>query len=249
MKLLSIVVIFLSFAGSILAQKVEVASSQTDVYDLGTRKVRIPAPDGFVDTMVLYPRIAGRLIASEAPVNEVLAVHVTEDLIPSIKSGAEPDLPFYTKVSIMREAKSMDLDDVTYQGLVGAFEKQWTGALQEMIKPIEKGAGERLKEHWGRDAELKLGETKTFGFFNKQKQVISSLYAINVDIFQRKMTVIGSMSMLQANGRLLFLYVFRIRSPQNDEQLVMDLTEKWTSKVMPQIDSSQRPFFRDIITE
>lgn len=232
MKIFYFLVFVIALVGGTLAQKAGPRPAVAEAYDLGSRKVRIPAPDGFVDTMVLYPRIAGRLIASEAPINEVLAVHVTEEIVPAIKTGAEPDLPFYTKVSVMREVKSIDLDDMSFQALIGAFEKQWAGALQEVIKPTEKGAGERLKEYWGRDTELKIGETQTFGFFNKQKQAISSLFTMNVDIFQRKMTVVGSMSMVHTNDRLLFLYVFRVRSPQNDEELVMDLTEKWITKVL-----------------
>src|SRR5688500_14773661 len=96
-RLASFVWVFL-FAGSICAQSAE-------TFDLGGRSVRVPAPESFTDTVRNYPRIAERLIASESPQNEVLAVHVTDEILPRIKNGEEPDLPFYTKVSVWKQLK------------------------------------------------------------------------------------------------------------------------------------------------
>lgn len=217
------------FASSAFSQS---SSKTADVFDLGGRSVRVPAPDQFTDTMINYPHIAGRLIASESPMNEVLTVHVTNDILPQLEKGDDPDLPFFTKVSVAKRLKSADIEAADFQLLVAEFEKQSPGSLQSVIKSTEKRADEGLSNYWGTKAELKFGETKMLGHFNKQSQAISSLFLMNLEIFNRKLTIVGSMSMVHINKRLLYVYVFRIPASDDDPTVVADLTKSWTAKIV-----------------
>lgn len=235
MKSLLLVVCVVSFAGYLAAQnsvKVAPIPAAADTYDLGGRAVRVPAPEKFTDTMVLYPRIAGRLIAGESPLNEVLAVHVTDDILPQIKNGEEPDLPFFAKVSVSKRLKAEDVEASDFQTLVAEFEKQSPGLLQSIVKTGEKGAGERLSNHWGGDVSLKFGETRMLGYFDKQPRSISSMFLMNLEMFNRKLVIVGSMSLVHVNKRIIFLYVFRIPSSSTDQEMVADLTKYWTAKTV-----------------
>ncbi len=210
-------------------KEISVPSGAASV-ELGGRLVRIPAPENFTDTMVLYPHIAARLIAAESPTNDVLAVHVTNEILSRINNGEEPDLPFYTKVSVSKQLKAADIEALEFQTLTAEFEKQSPGALQSIVKTGEKGAGEALSKHWGTDARLKIGETKMLGYFNKQPQAISSMFLMNLEIFDRKLLVLGSMSLVHVNKRILFLYVFR--TADSDQAVVADFTKSWTAKTV-----------------
>ena len=215
-----------------LAQLQPKAASAADLYDLGGRSIRIPAPDNFTDTVPTFPRIAARLIASENPMNEVLAVHVINDVLPQIRAGAEPDLPFCTKVSVWKELKSADVSAAEFALLAAQFESQVPGALKTEMPVSEKGVRERLKEHWGTETNLKVGETRMLGHFDKQAQAISSLFLVNLEMFNRKMLVIGSMSLVHVKGRVIFLYVFRFPESGDDPSLVTDFTKAWTAKLI-----------------
>lgn len=214
------------FAISFSAQStIKTVHASPDSYDLGERKVRVPAPDNFTDTMVLYPRIAGRLVASESPLNEVLAVHVTDEILPQIKNGEEPDLPFYTKVSVLKQFKAVDVESADFQSLVADVEKQSPGALQSIAKSGEKTSNEGLNKHWGGDVGLKIGETRILGHFDKQLQSYSTMFIVNLEMFNRKMTVLGSMSLVHVNKRVLFLYIFRLPTSASDQDVVANVAK------------------------
>ncbi|HTH37719.1 MAG TPA: hypothetical protein VL572_07125 [Pyrinomonadaceae bacterium] len=236
MKHLSLLIVLtLIFAISSLAQngmRDAPPAVPTGSVDLGGRSVRIPAPDNFTDTMVTLPRIAGRLVASESPLNEVLAVHVADEILPRLRNREDLDLPFYTKVSILKELKSIDVELSDFQALGSEFEKQSPGMLQSIVKSGEKDTGVRLGQHWGGETNLKIGETRTLGYFDKQPHSISSMFLMNLEIFDRPMLILGSMSLVHANKRLLFVYVFRITSSGKDRDLVAKFTKAWTSKII-----------------
>ena len=224
--------VFLSTAAA--AQQIGKAiplETEIAAVDLGGRFVRIPAPDRFTDTMLLFPRIAGRLIASESPLNEVLAVHVTDDILPQLRNGDEPDLPFFTKVSVLKQLRSADVEP-DFQAIKTEFEKQSPGMLQSVVSSGEKGAGERLSKHWGGETNLKIGETRSLGYFDKQPESISALFVMNLEIFDRKMVILGSMSLVHVNKRLLYVYVFRIPTSDNDQNIVTNFTKAWTAKLI-----------------
>ncbi len=200
--------------------------------ELGGRSIRIPCPDNFTDTTALFPRIAARLIASESPLNDVLAVHVTDDILPQLKNGYEPDLPFFTKVSVLKQLKGVDVEQLEFQALAAEFEKQSPGMLQSAVRSNEKVSDDRLSKHWGTKTNLKIGETISLGHFDKQPRSISSMFLMNLEIFDRKMIVLGSMSLVNVNKRLLFVYVFRIPTSDNDEEIVTNFTKAWTAKIV-----------------
>lgn len=199
---------------------------------LGGRVVRIPTPDKFTDSMLHFPRIASRLIAAESPTNEVLAVHVTDDIVPVLRDGREADVPFYTKVSVFKELKAVEVEPWDYNSLVSDFEKQSPGALQAVVKNAEKDMSERLNDFWGSDAGLRIGETRLLGHFDKQPQSISSMFLMNIEQFDRKIIILGSMSMLYVNKRVLFLYVFRVPNGTDDQERVESVTRSWTAKTI-----------------
>ena len=228
-RLASLVWVFL-LVGPICAQNGESQGPQT--YDLGGRAVRVPAPESFTDTVTHYPRIAARLIAAESPQNEVLAVHVTDEILPQIKAGGEPDLPFYTKVSVWKQLKGTDVEAFEFRSLSAEFEKQSPATLQSIAKAGETGAGERLTRHWGSEANLKIGETRLLGVFDSQPQSVSSMFLMSLEMFNRKVLVLGSMSLVHVNKRVLFLYVFRRPESAADQDMVAEVTRSWVARMV-----------------
>ncbi len=222
------------FACSAAAQPVSEGNSRiaaTSV-ELGSRTVRLPVPDRFTDSLLHFPRVASRLIAAESPMNEILAVHVADEVVPVLRDGHDPDLPFYTKVSVLKEFKNIDVEPTEFKTLAADFEKMSPGELQTAVKSVERHAGEGLSNYWGTDAAVKIGETRMLGYFDKQDQVLSSLFVMNVEMFGRKLLILGSMSLVHVNKRVLFLYVFRLPTGGDDQGAVTALTRSWTAKTI-----------------
>lgn len=228
------IVCIVVFAGTLAAQSVSKERNPVSAVsvELGGRTVRIPAPDRFTDSLLHFPRVAARLMAAESPMNEVLAVHVTDDMVPMLKDGQDPDLAFYTKVSVVKDLKASDVEPSEFQSLAADFEKLSPGSLQSIAKNAEQGAGERLTRYWGSDASLRIGETRMLGYFDKQPQTISSLFVMNAEMFGRKLLILGSMSLVHVNNRVLFFYVFRLPNGTDDQDRVTSLTRSWTAKTV-----------------
>lgn len=132
----------------------------------------------------------------------------------------------------MKEFKTLDVEPLDFQSLAADFERTSPGSLQSTVKSVEQGANARLADHWGGDVSLRIGETRMLGYFDKQPQVISSLFLMNVEIFNRKMLILGSMSLVYVNKRVLFLYVFRLPNGKDDENAVTGVTRAWTAKTI-----------------
>lgn len=74
------------FAALLAAQPASRVSAVS--VEIGNRTVRLPSPDRFTDAIMHFPRVASRLIAAESPMNEVLAVQVTDEIAPALRKGA-----------------------------------------------------------------------------------------------------------------------------------------------------------------
>lgn len=201
-------------------------------FDLGGKLVKIPAPANFAETMSRYPQIAGRLIASESPLNDVLAAHIDAATLPMLNDGGEPDIPYYTKVSVPKHLRSADVSLADFRALAAELKRQPPLALQATLKKDESEADARLSGFWGMAANMKVGETRTIGHFNEQDRVISSLFVTNSEAFGRRFAIIGSMSLVLVNDRLIFLYVFRTTTDPRDQEDVIGLTKSWTARTI-----------------
>jgi hypothetical protein len=236
-NLLLIFVCILSLTGSLFAQTSKEVRAPTadDSYRLGSRTVRIPAPDKFTDTMVLYPHIAQILIVSESPGNEVLAAHVADEILPQIKGGAMADLPFYTKVSVMKRVKEMDAVAADFQAAAASIEKQAPTLLTEdgpALNQANKNIQGGLSKLYGTDVGISVSEPKVLGAFNKSSDVISILVLMKVKTRTGEIPLVSSMSLLLVNKRLIFLYAYRAMSGEDDLEILRDFTKAWTAKTV-----------------
>jgi len=202
------------------------------VHDLGGKRLKIPAPDNFTESMLRYPQIAGRLLASETPLNEILAAHIDNSVLPLLKDGGEPDIPFYTKASVPKHLKATDVSSEDFRTLAGELKRQSPFAVQATLKKEETEIDARVSEFWGMAANIKVGETRTVGHFNEQERAISSLFVTHSEAFGRRFLIVGTMSLVHINERLLFLYVFRTTTDAEDHKAVVDLTKTWITRTL-----------------
>ncbi|MGD9587809.1 MAG: hypothetical protein AB7Q37_08050 [Pyrinomonadaceae bacterium] len=231
-----VVILFAAASVSVLGQNGSGPKSQDSgvppSHDLGGKRICIPAPEHFTDTIERFPLIAGRLLASETPLNEVLAAHIDDSILPLLKDGGEPDIPFYTKASVPKHLKSTDISSDEFRALAAELKRQPPLALQSALKKQEADMDSRISEFWGVSANMKVGETRTIGHFNEQPNAISSLFVTHSEAFGRRFLTIGSMSLVHVNDRLLFLYVFRTTADPQDQSAVIDITKGWIARTL-----------------
>ena len=136
----------------------------------------------------------------------MLAVHVPDRLIPLIAKRMDPDLDLFTKVSVSRSAKAIDMTPESFGDIVANLEKNFdtyldpNGAIvAEMVKNADKG----LDKYWKQETGTKISQPKNLGFFQKEPNLFSGMIMSNVEVMERKRTMLSSVSlMLTRSSRL-----------------------------------------------
>lgn len=206
-----------------------------DSYALGSQTVRIPTPEGYTEAFARFARIAGRISATEAPGLETLAVHLPNSLIRQIEKGKDPDLDFYTKVSVNKQLRSQETTNEMFASIVAALEKNFESYLDPngpLMKSVVKNADKGLSERYGRDAGVDVSQIKSLGYFDKQTDVFSAMTVSDVQVFGKRRTMLSSISIVNANKRLLYIYVYKRLSDDGDVERLRDFTKKWTAAII-----------------
>ncbi len=228
-----LIFIFLSLvlASALFAQS---PSAAADTYQLGDRKVRIPAPDGFAEITSQFTKVAARSRATEDPGNEMIAMHVPDTFIAKLKISEEIDLGFYTKVSIYKQAKAVDLTPDVYSGVVAEIEKQFGSFIDPngpIMKSVEKNSGKGLTELLGKETTVNISGSTNLGFFEKSEKVFSGMALVNLEVYGRKVSVLGTLSILNVNRRLVFVYAYKTDPGADDVRTLRDFTKNWTANI------------------
>jgi hypothetical protein len=220
---------------AIICFSTALTAQSSNSYKLGTRTVIISPPKDFVDVVPRFERIAARFIATESPGNEVLAVHVPETYVSRLEKLEEPAFDFYTKVSVSKRLKEIDCTRANFSDAVSQVRKSFDSYLNpkgQFLLSIVKNANKGLTEHLGQDPELKIGETKNLGYFDSQPDIFSAMILMKVEAFGKPISLLGTLSLIRVNNRMIYVYAYRKLETENDAEILRDFTKKWTSEIM-----------------
>lgn len=221
------------FASTAFAQKT--AQRAADTFQLGSRTVRIPAPEGFTEIFSRFDRIAARLIATEDPGNEVLTSHLPRSVIPQIEANQDRDLEFYTKVSVSKRAKTSDQTPAMFTELKTSVEKEidaLTDPNSPLLRRAEGNAGKNLTELLGSETTVKFNQPVNLGVFDNGEKVISSMMLMNIQLNDKKFSVLGTTSFVNINHRLVFIYTYKMNPAKEDIEMLRNFAKKWTAAII-----------------
>lgn len=208
---------------------------QGDVYTLGTRKVRIPAPEGFVDSFGRFERIAGIFTSSEDPGNVTLAAHVPLAQVPQMEKGELVSLTYYTKVWAGKSLLTMDISPDMFPGIKAHVQKnlpQLVDADSAKLKALVANARRGLNEHLGTETGFDITGTKNLGYFNSTPNALSTLMLMDVQGVGGKTLLLCAVSIINVKNRILSVAVYRAYESDADAELVRDVIKKWTDEIV-----------------
>ena len=215
------------------AQKAADAQADANAFQLGARTVKIPPPEGF--TNVFSDRVAGRFTAIEDSANEALSVHVPDGMVARLKASPDMDLTLYSKVSVFKALKTVDTTPEMFAELATSVEKSVGDYLDPngaTVKRAKENSETGLSEYLGTKTKVELTGPKNLGFFDKQSNVLSDLILMNVDISGTKYTILFTVSYLNVNSRLIYVYTYKVLTGANDDEMLRALTKKWTTAIL-----------------
>jgi hypothetical protein len=97
-----------------------------------------------------------------------------------------------------------------------------------MIKNADKG----LDKYWKQETETKISQPKNLGFFQKEPNLFSGMIMSNIEVMERKRTMLSSVSLLNINKRLVFVYGYKVFSTEADIVALRDFTKRWTAAIL-----------------
>ena len=230
---MKILLLLLMMMPAVFAQGVAISTS--DVYQMGDRRVRVPAPDGFTEISSQFDTITGRMRATEDPANDLLALHVPESFVAKLRISEEIDLEFYTKVSVNRQTRAMDISPELNASVVADLEKNFGAYLDPngaVMKGVERNSAKGLTKFLGDETSVSINSTKYLGFIQKTDKVFSGVLLISFEVYGRKLTTLATVSLLHLNRRLVFLNVYKLAPKTSDVASLSDFTKKWTAKIV-----------------
>lgn len=211
------------------------AADESVTVQLGKRSIRIPAPAGFVDGATRYPQIKERFQATEDPRNEMLAVHIERSTSEAIEKGGVDGLAFYTKVSVPRAYSTVDLPDDMIEGVALAYEKQAAKVfdpkgpeLKRITDTIQKG----LSSTEGRDISVTAPAITELGRLEKSKNSFTTMILIDSVIDGKRSVYAGSISFLNVNRRMIYVYAYKEYKAKNDLEELGTFAKKWTADIL-----------------
>lgn len=232
-RILFCCILFMLSASIIFSQ----TKTSSDVYKLGSRSVIIPTPEGFIDIIPRFDKVSQRFAITEAPENELLAVHVPKSFIPALEKGDNPDFNFYTKVSVAKGYRYFDATPADFKSLNDFYDKLSPSMLapnSQFLKTTMANINKGLTDISGRNTNIELSEKpESLGYFDRRENTYSLMMLMTIKYTTAKSTpLLAATSMVRVNSRIIFVYTYRVLNAEGDITTLRDFTKNWVSAII-----------------
>lgn len=215
------------------------APAKTSTVRLGGRQIVIPAPEGFEEATSQFESFKNRVLATEAPQNDVLAAHLPASDCELLRQGLPPTYNHYTKASVMRLGREIDVSRSAMAAIVDDFRKN-LGTYMDPNGPVMKNLERHLEKGLtnldAKETKVDFNKPQFLGEFNMTLDVRSFLmlmgFTINSGGTEQTVPMVASMSFVRVNDRMIFAYAFMKYRAKADMDTVKQFTAKWTDSIV-----------------
>jgi hypothetical protein len=229
-----LILLLVALAPAARAQQATTAAPP-HTYQLGTKRVVIPPPAGFVEAMSQSDLVARVMAGTEDPRNEVLASHLPAELMDALRKGQQPEMHFYTKVSVVRMLKAHEMSEAEFAAIVAEFEKSSQQVL-DINGPTMKSAVRNLREGLsnvkGAEVPLEVTQPQNLGSYEKSKDVYSVMLLMTVKGPTGELPILAGGSFVRVRSRLLFIFTYRKFTSEKDAEVLRDFSRQWVAQIV-----------------
>ena len=208
-------------------------------FHLGDQVITIPAPNDFEEAASQFESIKTRFTVTEAPSNDMLAVHLPHADCEKLRAGGAASLNFYTKISVPRSARSLDYSAEQFAKLVSEFRK--TGSqvmdvngptMKETLEHLSKGLSDLNKN----ETQVDMDQPLSLGEFDTRPNVYSVMLLVNLKAqsgdVKISQLIAGGISFVRIKQRLIFVYTYRKYDSKADVETLRDFTKQWIGQIL-----------------
>lgn len=207
----------------------------SDTFQLGTRQVRVPPPEGFLDAATKFDRVVQRFATAEDPGLETMASYVPDSMVSKLSENQNIEIPLFAKFSVIRRVKAVDVLPKDFAEAVKGVKEassDFVNPNSKLTKDTTSNMNKSLEELWGRNLDAQISGQKNLGYFQDSDELFSFLVAMNLQIDGKTTAALCTGSLLRVNQRLIVFYVYKLRATKEDIDPVIELTKKWTAAVV-----------------
>jgi hypothetical protein len=222
-------------AAMALGQERGETASPSEIFEIGARKVRLPAPAGFTKIGLRFGHILSVQEAAEPAENEIFALHLPTELLPKYATDFDRSPDFFTKVSVSRIGRN---EDITFAGFnaVGAYiEKEFarlTSADSADMIAGQRHVSKKLSQLLETNTKVKFDQPINLGVFDKNPRVHSTLALLNLTVNKVPYKFLGTVSFVYINMRLIYVYAYKANPVEADIEMLREFTKKWTAAIV-----------------
>lgn len=235
-----IVVALLTVVATARAQNHETRQQPTTTsVKLGGKVILIPDPEGFEEATSKFETFKKRVETTEVPQNDVLAAHLSVSDCELLSKGLTPTYNHYTKVSVLKLARELDVsagemaaivDD--YKKNLGAYMDPDGPTMKQLDKHLEKGLGDLTSK----ETKVDFSKPQQLGEFDMRIDVRSFLMLMSLTVnsggTEQTQPMLATTSFVRVKDRVIFVYSFMKYKGRADIDTIKQFTTRWTDSIV-----------------
>jgi hypothetical protein len=210
---------------------VPLAASANETAKIGDETLSVPLPQGFVRYDGLNAAIDQVMQRFVPPSNRSLMVIATPLDAERAKANQPKDLNRFMSVQTARALENQKATLRDFESASAELEKQFVPGGQGAA--TVQSEANKLTKNANLGVDLKLGETRMLGVYEKTKQSMDMGLIMKAQVANGPVkTVVAAMSLVDVKGKFLFLYVYSDYHGQADADWTRTMAKSWREAII-----------------
>jgi hypothetical protein len=208
-------------------------------FQLGNQVITIPSPEGFEEAASQFEGIKDHFTRTEAPGNDMLAIHLPHADCEKLRKGEFGPFSFYTKISVRSAVRNVDYSPQRFADLVSEFRKSGSKILDfnsPAMKATLEQLGKNLSELRKQETQVDMSQPVNLGEFDTRPNVYSVMLLINFKTQNSagdvSTLIAGGLSYVRVKQRLIYVYTYRRYESKTDVEVLRDFTKQWIGQIL-----------------
>ena len=205
----------------------------SDVYQLGTKTVRIPVPVGFTD-------VTGRIendrnVFQRYDADGENMTYVSDEIVGLLQANPRTPLGLHAKGWIPANRRTTDITTEYFGHVVSGMEQNFATIIDPKSETMKK-AKDRAKsfaaQNLDPNATVDFNQTTNLGFIQKSDHVFSAMAFLSAQVNGQQATTLITFSVLRLNDRLVWIYCYALSPTEKDFETLPEFTKIWTAAIV-----------------
>jgi hypothetical protein len=206
---------------------------------MGNVEVVIPPPENFEEASTQFERVKQKFTATESPTNDMVAVFLPASICEQFRQGQEPNLTFYTKVSVLKAGRETPFSTEDLASVASEFRNKGVQAMDPKgatMKAQLEHMEQALSNLNSQSTNIDMSKPVNLGEFDVRPNVYSVLLLFTLKITSGSgssvLPLLAGMNFIRVKNRLVYLFTYRRYESKADVETLTSFSKKWNTMVL-----------------